>query len=543
MKYLYIIVFVCTQFLVSCDEILDVSDDLAELGALNKELLYSSEENIESVVNGVYAKYASEFYNGGNFYQMTSAHTPYFSSSGAKGLEYGKFDISSSSKSLNDTWVEIYSCVDHTNHLIENLNLLAPNFSTTPRNLGQAYFIRAITYFDLVRVWGEVPLRTVPAEQATLFLPKSSKQEIYDQIIADLTKATELLPEQEYIVGRPLSYAAYGYLAKVYMQMATETTLSGTAEQYWDLAYQNAKEVFDNGPYSLVPSYEDLFAEGNENTSESIFEIQYTATGTSTKSGQHSTTTAPAKSIYNRRANGGNLRVNRLALHDHYLDYNIGITDTHPDPRRTVSYVSEEYTEIIAPFKKRKIYPVQFSGGFAVNWLKKYQEVENTNINSSRNRMIFRYADLLLMLAEIENERGNYQPAKDYVKLVLDRANTTLYDLSGIQSLVGGDDLRQRILVERVYELLGEGHEWFDMRRQTVGGVSLLENRILRRQALMTGDDLFDTKNKTNFHETWNPDLSHVTGDNLIKNMRFPIPDNEIVGNNALTNSDQNEGY
>lgn len=543
MKYLYITMFVCAQLFVSCDQILDVSDDLAESGALNKELLYSNEENIEGVVNGVYAKYASEFYNGGNFYQMTSAHTPYFSSSGAKGLEFGKFDISTSSKSLNDTWVEMYSCVDHTNHLIENLNKLAPNFETTPRNLGQAYFLRAITYFDLVRVWGEVPLRIVPAEQATLFLPKSSKQEIYNQIIDDLTQATTLLPSTEYIPGRPLSYAAYGYLAKVYMNMATETTLSGTAAQYWDLAYQNAKKVEDEAPYSLVASYEDLFAEGNENTSESIFEIQYTEVGTSTKSGQHSFITGPAKSEYNRRTTGGNLRVNRLALHDHYLDYNIATNATHPDPRRTVAYVSEGYTEIEAPFKERKIYPIQFSGGFAVNWIKKYQEVENTNINSSRNRMVFRYADLLLMLAEIENERGNYQNSKDYVKLVLDRANTTLYGLSGIQSLVGGNDLRERILVERVYELLGEGQEWFDMRRQTVGGVSFLENRILRRQALMTGADLFDTSNKTNFHETWNPDLSHVTGDNLIKNMRFPIPDNEIIGNNELTNSDQNEGY
>lgn len=543
MKYLYITFFVCSQLLLSCDSILDVSDDLANAGALNKELLYSNEENIEGVVNGVYAKYASEFYNGGSFYQMTSAHTPYFSSSGSKGLEFGKFDISSSSKALNDTWVEIYSCVDHTNHLIENLKTLAPNFSTTPRNLGQAHFLRAITYFDLVRVWGEVPLRTAPAEKATLYLPKSSKQEIYNQIIEDLTTATQLLPSETYIVGRPLSHAAYGYLAKVYMQMATETTLSGTPQQYWDLAYQNAKMVYDAGVYSLVPSYEDLFAEGNENTPESIFEIQYTASGTSTKSGQHTTITPPAKSIYNRRSNGGNLRVNRLAFHDHFIDYGIATNATHPDPRVAVSYVATGYTEVIAPFKNRKIYPVQFSGGFAVNWLKKFQESENTNINSNRNRMVFRYADLLLMLAEIENERGNYQDSKDYVKLVLDRANTTLYGLSGIQNLAGGDDLRDRILKERIYELLGEGQEWFDLRRQQNAGVSFLDMRIQRRQVLMTGGDQFDTKNKTRFHETWNPDLSSITGDVLIKNMRFPIPDNEIIGNNALTNSDQNEGY
>lgn len=545
MKYIYIIVIVIAQSLVSCDQILDVSDNLAESGALNKELLYSSEENIEGVVNGVYAKFASEFYSGGNFFQMTSAHTPYFSSSGSKGEQFGTFNISPSLKNLNDTWVEIYSCVDHANHLIENLHKLAPGFSTTERNLGQAHFIRAITYFDLVRVWGEVPLRTVPAEQGTLFLSKSSKQEIYDQIIADLTIAKELLPSEEYIPGRPLSYAANGYLAKVYMNMATESGLSGSSSDYWELAYTNAKIVESSRKYSLVSSYEDLFAEGNENTSESIFEIQYTAGGTSTKSGQHSFMTAPAKSIYNQRDSGGNLRVNRLALHDHYIDYNVATTDVHPDPRRTVAYVSEQYTEIVSPFKVRKIYPTQFSGGFAVNWIKKYQEVSNTNINSNRNRMVFRYADLLLMLAEIENERDNYQSSKDYVKLVLDRANTSLYGLSGIQSMIGGDDLRDRILKERIYELLGEGHEWFDLRRQQNAGVSFLETRIDRRQVLMTGGDQFDTKNKTQFHNIWNPDLSFVTDDSAIleKNMKFPIPSNEIIGNNALDNSDQNIGY
>ena len=543
MKNIYIIVFVCTQFLVSCDEILNVNDDLADLGALNRELLYASEESIEEVVNGVYAKYASEFYQGGSFYQMTTAHNPYFSSTGAKGLEFGQFDISPSSKSLYDTWVEMYSAADHANHLIKNLNEIGGGFETTQRNLGQGHFLRALTYFDLVRVWGEVPLRTEPAVQATLFLPKASKQELYNQIIADLTAASTELPSETYIVGRPISYAAHAYLAKVYMNMATETGLTGSASEYWDLAYNHAKLVFDSNAYSLVPNYADLFAEGNENTAEAIFELQYTSGGTSTKSGQHSTIMSPPKSIYNQRNQGGQVRINRLALHDHYLDYGVGIKATHPDSRIDATYIKDEYTEIVAPFKLRKIYPVQFPGGFAINYLKKYQESDNTKINSERNRIVFRYADLLLMLAEIENERSNYTEAKAYVKLVLDRADISLYTASGIDAMIGGDDLRDRILKERIHELLGEGHEWFDLRRQQSGGKSFLEIRLERRHALMTGSDLFDTKNKTKFHNIWNPDLSFVTGEQIEKNKYFPIPTNEIIGNNNMSNSDQNTGY
>lgn len=147
------------------------------------------------------------------------------------------------------------------------------------------------------------------------------------------------------------------------------------------------------------------------------------------------------------------------------------------------------------------------------------------------------------MLAEIENERNNITASKSYIKEVLDRANTSLYTQAEIDAIAGGNDLRIRIGKERAYELLGEGHEWFDLRRIKNGAMTFLESQILRRQDLMTGADLFDTKNKTKFHNVWNPDLSIVIGSQLIKNYYFPIPTNEIIGNNKLTNADQNPGY
>jgi starch-binding outer membrane protein, SusD/RagB family len=529
--------------MVSCDTILEVTDDLAELGELNDQLLFSTEQNAEEVLNGVYAKYAAQFYQGGNFLQMTTSNTPYYAGTGANGLEFGQFNISPTSRNLNNVWVEIYSCIDNANNFITKINSLAPNFSNRERSVGQAKFLRALAYLDLVRVWGEVPLRTELATEQTLFLPKSSKQEIYNQIVKDLKEATTELPSQQYLVGRPISYAAQAYLAKVYMQMASEDGLSGTSDEYWNLAYQSAKSVFDAGQYSLLPNYADLFAEGNENTAESIFELQFVSTGTATQSGQHSTMFSPTRSIYNQRTQGGQVRINRMALHDHYLDYNVGINDVHPDSRIDVTYIKDEYTEIVAPNRVRRLYPAQFSGGFAINFIKKHAESNNTNINSEKNRTVFRYADLLLMLAEIENERGNTALSKGYLKQVLDRADATLYTRANIDAISGGDDLRLRIAKERIYELLGEGHEWFDLRRIKIGNTTFLENRIQRRQELMTGSDLFDARNQTRYHNIWNVDLSFVTGSQLTKNLLFPIPLNEIIGNNNLTVTDQNPGY
>jgi len=543
MKYKYILLVICFQFFISCDTILEVNDDLADLGALNDELLFSTEQNVEEVLNGVYAKYASEFYQGGNFIQMTSSHTPYFAGTGARGLEFGQFNISPTSKNLNDTWVEMYSCIDNANNLIVKVNKFASDFSNATRSIGQAKFLRALTYFDLVRVWGEVPLRIDLANKNTIHLPKSSKEDIYNQIIKDLTEAISALPSQPYLEGRPLSYAAQAFLAKVYMQMASESDLSQSSQQYWELAYQSAKAVYDAGAYTLLPNYADLFEEGNENTSESIFELQYISTGTSTKSGQHTTIFPPQRSIYNQRNQGGQARVNRLALHDHYLDYNVAVDENHSDTRIDATYIKDSYTEIVAPNRTRKIYPTQFSGGFAVNYIKKYAESNNTNINAEKNRIVLRYADVLLMLAEIENERGNTIASKEFIKLVLDRADPTLYTKANIDAIAGGDDLRLRIAKERVYELLGEGSEWFDLRRIQIGNTTWLENRIQRREALMNGSDLFDTKNKTKYHNIWNPNLSFVVGAELEKNFLFPIPANEIIGNNTLTNADQNPRY
>lgn len=542
-------IFVFFAFLIgvctSCDSILEISDNLDESGALYEKGLFSSEENIEGVLNGVYAKFASQFYNGGSFFQMTSSNTPYFSSGGPKGETFTDFDIPTELTQLFQTWVAMYECIDSANQFIESIAIYAADMPSTPTNLGQAHFLRALTYFDLVRVWGEVPLRIEPANKETLFFPKSSKKEIYDQIISDLTEAKRLLPSEVYKIGRPRSYAASGYLAKVYMEMATEFKDS----EYWNLAYEEAISVV--GQYELVDSYAELFQEGNKNTEESIFEIQYSSTGTSAISSQLTTLTAPGKSIYNKRRNGGALRINKMAFHDHYKDYGIArdIASVHPDTRIAATYISESFTQITAPIVTRKIYPLVF-GGTGVNYLKKYQEETNTNINSGRNRIMFRYADLLLMLAEIENERGNISVSKSYVKEVLDRADSysnTLYELSNIEDIMSVDDLRERILIERIYELLGEGHEWFDLRRQTIGGVLFLENRILRRQELMQpgGDDFAGTK-KLTYGSIYNKDLQFILDDPSIleKNMRFPIPIIEILGNNALNFSDdQNIGY
>ncbi|MGY5354944.1 RagB/SusD family nutrient uptake outer membrane protein [Wenyingzhuangia sp. IMCC45467] len=568
MKYIYITLIIISQ-LVSCDTLLDHSDDLSDAGAINDELLYSSEEEIQNTLNGIYAKFASEFYNGNNLLQMTTANTPYFSSTGAKGEEYAQFNIIASTKNLNDTWNEIYACIHNANlflQQVEKRDLREPFIEPI---LGQVYFLRALCYFDLVRVFGAVPLRTNPAGLDNLFIKKASKEEIYKIILTDLNTAKVLLPTTEYKEGRPLSYAASGYLAKVYMTMATDKDVDinnfadfTTEATFWGEAKTKALEVYNSGKYSLLTNYADLFDENMpENSVESIFELQYTSVGTATKSGQQAITFSPKNSMYNLRDTGGQVRVNRLAFHDHYLDYNVTIDPddlTHPDPRVEVTYIVNSYDEVIPPYKNIVLYPAKTNGGTAIAYIKKFSESSNTNINAEKNRIMLRFADVILMLAEIENELGNGSQSKLYIKEVLDRANPVLYPMANIDAIAQGDDLRDRIMKERVYELLGEGQEWFDLRRQytTTGGtITFLEKRLERREELFTKKepnspklptmDQFDTKNRVAYHSVWNPDLTAIRANQALleKNYLFPIPAVEITGNNALSAADQNPGY
>lgn len=160
--------------------------------------------------------------------------------------------------------------------------------------LGQAYFMRAFYYFDLVRLYGPVPLTKEPW---TLENNKkiTNRQEgdadgslhvkvLYEQIFADFQKAADMLPESwpGSEKGRATKGAANAYLAKAHLTLASIVTynqslypnLNANATEHWQAAYDYSEKVIASGVYSLLPSYQSLFTVENENSKESIFEAQ-----------------------------------------------------------------------------------------------------------------------------------------------------------------------------------------------------------------------------------------------------------------------------
>ncbi len=165
---------------------------------------------------------------------------------------------------LSRWWNALYEGVKRANVVIEKVPSIEMDVTLRNRYVGEASFLRALFYFDLVRAWGDVPkvTNTAPA----LGLPRTSASEIYDLIVADLLVAIEALPEKsdykEADMGRATKGAAKGILAKVYMFRGDYVN----AEKY-------ALEVINSAQYDLEPDFADASSKAGEHGVESVFEV------------------------------------------------------------------------------------------------------------------------------------------------------------------------------------------------------------------------------------------------------------------------------
>jgi len=375
--------------------------------------------------------------------------------------------------------------------------------------LGVSYFLRAHTYLNLVRLYGGVPLFTEPASNETLHQPRASVEDVYALIIADAEKAKSLMFEASAQAGgRPGKYAANMLLAKVHMTLAG----NDNASPHWQHAYDEAIQVY--GQYSLVPNYGDLWASESttNNNEESIFEIQFNEENSSVMIKIFTPNAAYPGRGWER------FRANPEVVDAHMARY-------PDDPRIDFTFRSE--------FQKPngqtvKVYPSSGRNNFnkGYPYINKYfikDQTANTDA-SNFNYVQYRYADLLLMLAEIENELGQTSVAMTRVNEVLARARATGGGTVEPANWAGlsQDDFRTAIMKEYHYELLAEGQDWFVGHRR---GYAFFKANYI---------DVHNNRNDKPFDIVY-PDDEKV--------MLLPIPSVEIDTNQEIDGSDQNPGY
>ncbi|MBB3696998.1 RagB/SusD family nutrient uptake outer membrane protein [Flammeovirga yaeyamensis] len=545
MKSIYSIIIIGLLSFACKNEVLPVLTD---------DEVYGTVESQKSAVLGMYGTmidfkgYASQqhdmtlnsgfFYSGRKEYNFTLA-----------SLNPNPTDIP-----VNDTWLNFYKTINSANDIIYNIekryqnDMLGEGVPTATRDyVGQAYFLRAFNYFRIYQYWGGAPLRTLPVSMEEVYKTRSSKADMLDLIISDLQKASEYMLGDEQESGFPKKYAANFLLARVYSSIAYAAesndewlkvegyTDQGSAK-YWDLAYEEGLKVYQK--YSLVPRYGDLWElETGNNTTESIFELQFSITSATQTSFFRTYT---PKSYTKGVNNFGRLYANP-ELYDLFTE------NSPEDPRiaetfinRYVGYKLEEdgsignngWETLHYPEKKvqGEVTRLNLATGFVPLYKLMQRDRSAVTVTANKNWIIYRYADYLLMMGEIANKKGLASDAVNYVNEVLGRARNSGESVSEFPkdwSVMDQEAFDKQIFIQRRIELVGEGLDWFDARKR--GYQFFKTNVIDRHNDFVNGplgvdglDVIYPTDNKIQY---------------------LPIPNNELNSNHLISAGDQNPGY
>lgn len=338
-------------------------------------------------------------------------------------------------------WSQSYIVINSANTAVDNITKMT-NLTTALQNqyIGEARFVRALVYFNLVRLYGDVPLKiTATTSLNDLSIARTPVAEVYSQIIKDLQFGEANLP-QSYTAkdaGRATKGAAMSLLVKVYL----------TQKQYQP-AVDEARKVMALGVYSLWPNYSDVFQIANENTKESIFEIQYQS-GSGNIGSDYAGFFRPS---FDKTPFAG-FGDDPVTL-NHFNAYPAG------DLRRAVNVRQYSYT--VDPKAPATIkYPY---------YVAKYKDpTALTTAGGANNYYVLRYADVLLMFAEALNQ---VNPASTEPYDAFNQVHRRAYGLPlttpSAQDLLPGltsAQFQDAVITERRLEFAFEGQRRFDLLR------------------------------------------------------------------------------
>ncbi|MEJ7560634.1 MAG: RagB/SusD family nutrient uptake outer membrane protein [Pedobacter sp.] len=364
---------------------------------------------------------------------------------------------------VNTLWTEYFTMINRCNAILvaieTNTDIAATPLQKTTAE-AEARFLRGYSYFFLVRAFGRVP-KIDKVQEVTSNIPQSSPQEIYALVESDLQFAAANLPLSwdRKFVGRPTSGAASGMLAKVYL-----------TQQKWGSAMASASMVMNSGQYDLSTSYTMIFGESGENSRESVFEIQGTASAAVPETNGVQYANIQGVRGSNEWNLGWGWNMPSAALEAAYEP---------GDPRRTrtILYTSTATTPGVTIYGE--VTPTGLPNP-------KYNQKVLTNpsfrsLYNSRggwwmNVRILRYADVVLMYAEAANElggTGNITNALGALNSVRARARGTNNDILPNVTTTDQAVLRDAIRHERRIELAMEHDRFFDIVRWGISGAAM----------------------------------------------------------------------
>lgn len=476
---------------VSCDSFIEPDPE----DVLAPENFYRTSSDAIAAVNSVYEQ--NKWTHWLAYWYMTDVASDDIIASpnfGSDGHRMAAYTTDATEWVFGDVWGNSYRTINRANAVLDRVPAITMDDALKARLLGEAHFLRALSYFNLVRFYGDVPLLEHEVTSLTnLEVARSPAAEIYALIEADLATAVGDLdadysgPDE----GRATSGAAQSLLAKVYLTQGK-----------WTEAAAAAGTVINSGEYALLSTWRDNFRIATElENSESIFEVNY--------EGELDPGAGSVMMLFSLPAGfpGG----------DAY-----GLMQVMPSLKAMFAsgdergehgtFMTSPYTDALG---RTTTWGVPNGSAFA----KYLDESDEQNMESrgwgaqSNNWVVLRYADVLLMYAEAVAEGGTATAGSAESRLNEVRTRAGIAAVSGLSSAALLDSVR----VERRREFVFEGIRWFDLARWGILDAAIMA-KTLEMQTVAPGETTV-----------------HGVPSNL-----FPVPQSELDINPNLT---QNPGW
>ncbi|MCK0136012.1 RagB/SusD family nutrient uptake outer membrane protein [Arenibacter sp. S6351L] len=507
MKYLnriftsIVVILLLGLFTISCEKLEE--EPFSFESASNT---FQNIENFENLVNG-----ATRILQSIDYYGLTS---------GSKAIESNPTidTYSFTPADFEGYWSDSYRAINNLNSIIENITL-AQNGTEAQRDkiLGKSYFLRAFTYFNLVRFYGDVPLilsGSSSLDNVGVSDPRMASVDVYAQIIADFQLAESLLGTAN-LPGEPTVWAAKAYLSKVYLTMAGAPL---KLTENYEKAASKAKEIIDSEAFQLG-AYVDNFVASNQDSSSSIlFQFIYSTDAGSAYSnplfGRTSVRngiTNPGSRAYRRYMDefpdGPRKETTFYMNTDPVIDNFLNETDGNGN------YSNQAYrnaNKIGEPDERKYFLKDALDTGFIKKYTYGAQGAEGDQ--SDQNLVMFRYAEVLLIYAEAQNlaDNGANNLSYELLNSVRTRGRDEAAAIPPMS--LSTSEFDKIVIEERYWEFGYEMKRWFD---------------VLRKEIPLT----FDIYTGGEYEE-----FTSAFPDRYL----FPIPQREIELNPNLT---QNIGY
>ena len=468
MKPIYSILTAFTILTVSSLLITGCNKKLVEdpKASLTPQTYFKTQTDLDAAVAGMYVILARD-----GAWGFTSKMTSYF---GADDLttdpglnkgdfrEFDRLSGSSSNGSLPNQWNGPWQAISNANNIIANYAKVTSTDALKNESAGNAYFIRALCYYYLVRTFGPLPIVTGPIDVASR-PPRSSVDSVYAVVVADLKQAKTLLGTTKK-QGKPNTYSASALLADVYLTMAGWPL--NKAENY-PLSAAESQIVMQSGGYDTNTPFDKVFT--TNNSSESIFSLEYSVSG-NLPNRSFGSTSIPLEEVA-RSGNSG--------WDDFYPEINF-YKNAPVCSRTTLTFHtmirlrnSDNTTYTMVPWNSSQThaqhpYYEKFRAGLITNG--KADGVDETptyitDMQPSTNKetVIIRYPQVLLDYAEATAMTGSGPTAQSYAAINQVRTRAGLPALTNGLSATA---FRDSVVYERAYEFAGEfGMRWFDIVR------------------------------------------------------------------------------